>query len=240
MHQQECVCCRSPSVPLSVAQWIIHGVFREITEQWLLLQRATGNVGESQTVSQVSELAAFPVFSRERETALQVPWPRSQDGRRKARRPWLPVLGCCDAHLFSFFFAKWKSMQMDAVCADLHCAASLRHCATRDSVWQRPPSQSKLSTSLLSEGAKAWDFSQWVVSQNRSTYMPSACNVSVSRWMNMQDPAETKNKVICFLWVFAPAWAEQAALLYSSTCVEFHSMAASLQEGGTQSVPRYV
>ena len=103
----------------------------------------------------VTELAGPPVSSWERN--VLVLRPRSQDCCHNARccRPQLPVPGWVpvrfDVHLFLQRERWWWMPYAD------HRCASLRHCATHDSVRQRPQSLGKLSTSRLNECAKAWD-----------------------------------------------------------------------------------
>lgn len=89
-----------------------------------------------------------------------------------------PRVGACLVLFFLLQSEGWWWMPY----ADLRCT-SLPRCATYDPTRQCPLSPGKLSTS-----SKAWDCVQCVVSQNQSAYMLSACNVSVSAWMNMQDP----------------------------------------------------
>lgn len=149
----------------------------------------------------VSELVGWvPCLLLRKKESVPEPWPRSQR--------WLsqclllqpppptaasPIVAACLLWCPSFF-CKVKEDDDDDECRMQ--TSAVRPCVTVPPMtpWGgvlRSPASCPHPRSV--RVLKPETFSLCVVSQNQSNCMLSAYNVSVCRWINMQDPVETKN-----------------------------------------------
>lgn len=155
------------------------------TEQWLLLQRAIGNVCESQTVSYWVGWAPCLLLRKKRSSAAtekprllsQCPLPPPT--------PASPRLGACPLWCPSFFAT--SKVMMDALCGPPLCiSASLCHSWLYEAVSSEPRQVVHIPAQWVCESLRL--ASVWLGwSQNRSTHMLLClwCKCLFFWWMNM-------------------------------------------------------